>query len=372
MAKSRKDVYGKGEERATHRVAAPELQYQPQDPKRYRPAIGLIGCGGISQSHLRAYKKAGYNVVALCDIHHDRADARRREFYPSAAIYTDYQDLLRRDDIEVVDIVTHPQTREKQIEDALRAQKHVLSQKPFVLDLSRGRRLIELADKLDLKLAVNQNGRWAPHFSYIRAVLAKGLIGDVLSAHLAVHWNHDWVAGTKFDSINHLILFDFAIHWFDIVTCFMGGRAAKRVSASTTRAMGQKARPPLLAEVMIEYDNAQASLVFDGFAQHGPKDTTYLAGSSGSIESTGLNLDKQTVTLFSARGYGRPRLRGAWFSVGFHGAMGELLCAIEQNREPSNNARDNLTGLALCFAAVRSADAGRPQTPGKITQLPRS
>jgi predicted dehydrogenase len=257
-----------------------------------------------------------------------------------------------------------------QIEHALRAGKHVLSQKPFVLDLARGRRLADLADKLGLKLAVNQNGRWAPHFSYIRAALDKGLIGDVLSAHCAVHWNHDWVASTKFDTVKHLILFDFAIHWFDIVTCFMGGRSAKRVYASTARAKGQKAVPPLLAEVMIEYEDAQASLVFDGFAQYGPQDSTYLAGYAGSIHSTGPNLDKQAVTLVTSAGFSQPRLHGTWFSDGFHGAMGELLCAIEQNRQPINNARDNLASLALCFAAVRSADTGRPQVPGAITKIP--
>ena len=51
-----------------------------------------------------------------------------------------------------------------------------------------------------------------------------------------MHWNHDWIAGTSFDSIKHVILYDFAIHWFDIVTCFMGGRRARRVYASTARA----------------------------------------------------------------------------------------------------------------------------------------
>jgi predicted dehydrogenase len=60
---------------------------------------------------------------------------------------------------------------------------------------------------------------------------------------------------------------------------------------------------------------------------------------------------------------------GKWFNDGFRGAMGELLCAIEENREPSNSARDNLRSLALCFAAVKSADTGKSQIPGKIRRL---
>ncbi len=49
--------------------------------------------------------------------------------------------------------------------------------------------------------------------------------------------------------------------------------------------------------------------------------------------------------------------------------MGELLLAIEENRQPSNNARDNLRSLALCFAAVQSADSGRAVSPADVRGL---
>ena len=118
-----------------------KLPYQPRDPRHYRPAIGLIACGGITHHHLTAYRAAGYNVVALCDLVLSRAKSRRDQFYPDAQVYRDYRKLLRRDDIEVVDIATHPRERVAIIRDALRAGKHVLSQKPFVLDLDVGQRL---------------------------------------------------------------------------------------------------------------------------------------------------------------------------------------------------------------------------------------
>ena len=49
--------------------------------------------------------------------------------------------------------------------------------------------------------------------------------------------------------------------------------------------------------------------------------------------------------------------------------MAELLCAIEDNREPINGARNNLRSLALCFAALASADARVPKIPGEIVRL---
>lgn len=368
-----KKTYGVGENAALKPVAAPALPYVPRDPKRYRPAIGLIGCGGITQSHLRAYKAAGYNVVALCDRNPKRAAERQREFYPRAAVFGDYRELLRHDDIEVVDIATHPDQRVPIITAALEARKHVLSQKPFVLDLDVGERLVTLAKKRDVKLAVNHNGRWAPHFSYMRHAVARDLVGDLLGAHLAVHWNHDWIGSNPvFNAVKHIILYDFAIHWFDILRCFFGARAPRRVFASAARANGQTARPPLLAQALVDFDGSQASLAFDGFTRFGAHDTSYLAGTKGSLRSVGPDVNTQAVTLHTARGVATPVLRGTWFTSGFHGTMAELLCAIEEKREPYNSAESSLAGLALCFAAVASAETGRPQVPGRVRRLPRA
>ena len=92
-------------------IPAPNLPYLPQDPKNYRPGIGLIGCGGITKDHLKAYRSAGYHVVALCDVDRARAENRQQEYFPEAEIYSDYRDLLRNSSVEVVDITTHTPPR---------------------------------------------------------------------------------------------------------------------------------------------------------------------------------------------------------------------------------------------------------------------
>lgn len=349
---------------------APKLPYAPRSPKSYRPAIGLIGCGGIAPYHLEAYKDAGYSVVALCDIDEAKARERQEAFYPEASIYTDYADLLKQDVIEVVDVATHAEVRAPMVEDALMAGKHVLSQKPFVLDLDVGERLADLADEKGLRLAVNQNGRWAPHFSYIRHAIAAGVIGDVTSAHFRVHWDHRWTAGTPFDEIPHMILYDFAIHWFDILCCFMGERDALRTYASEAAASGQQNKAAMLAQVMVAYEGAQASLVFDADALHGAVDATHVVGTKGTLTSSGPDLSHQEVTLYTAEGYAKPALESEWFKAGFLGTMAELLCAIEEGREPSNSGRNNLKSLALAFAAISSAQTQTAKVPGEVRSLP--
>src|SRR5258706_6772663 len=367
MAKKRD--YALAKSGGDKRIEAPAVPYLPQDPKRYHPKIGLIGCGGITEYHLRAYKAAGYDVAALCDRTEAKARRRQKEFYPAAATYTDYRDVLRRDDIEVVDVATHPAERVAIMRAAIAAQKHVLSQKPFVTDLNTGERLVDLAEKKGVRLAVNQNGRWAPHFSYLRNAIAKGVIGTPIAAHLAVHWDHNWVKGTPFEDLRHLVLYDFGVHWFDILCCFMGDKTAMRIFATSAVSPSQSVKPPLLAQAMVEYDGAQASLIFDADVRSGREDRTYVAGTKGTLVSEGPSLTEQAVTLSTARGVAKPKLTGSWFPEGFHGAMAELLLAIEQKREPSNSGRDNLKKLALCFAPCASAESGKPVVPGTIRKL---
>ena len=348
-----------------------DLDYRPQSPKQYSPGIGIIGCGGITEYHLRAYKDAGFNVVALCDINPDVLQSRATEYAPKALQFEDYKELLALDSIKVVDITTHPPERGPIIEDSLKAGKHVLSQKPFVLDLDYGEQLIELAKTQQRYLAVNQNGRWAPHFSYARQVVTHGLIGDVFGAHLSCHWDHTWVKGTEFENIKHLILYDYAIHWFDILRCFFKS-PPKRVFASLARAPGQELRPDLLGQAAIEFEEGQSTLAFDAAVPYGSHEKTFLSGTKGVLHSFGSGNQQQELTVTNEFGSWTPKLTGQWFPDGFHGTMGELLCAIEEGRPSLIDAEDNLISLALCFAAIESAETGKSVIPGSVRAMPNN
>ena len=354
------ETYGVSVEKTARTIAAPELPYRPCVPKNPGVGIGLIGCGGITQSHLQAYKKAGFRVVALASRSRERAEARRAEFFPEAAVFTDWRELLAREDVRVVDIATSPEVRGRIIEAALRAGKHVLSQKPLALTLAEAERLATLAEQLGLRLAVNQNGRWAPHFAWMRAAISAGLIGEVSSVDFTLHWDHHWICGTPFEELPQLILADFAIHWFDIATAFFGERPARRVFAATARSRSQRARPPFLAHACAEFDGGLATFAFNADTAFGHEDRTTIVGSRGTLRSVGPSLMRQRVTLHTAEGTASPELEGCWFPDGFHGAMAELLCAVEESREPMHSARANLRSLALCFAAMESAETGRP------------
>ena len=355
--------YGKSVVRAAEEVPAPAIEYLPPMPRSFRPKIGLIGAGGITEYHLRAYRKMGLDVVAICDVDPKRAEQRRDEFYPAAELFTSYEDVLKRDDVDVVDIATHPEERVAIIRTAIEARKHVLSQKPFVVDLGIGRELAALADQNNVQLAVDQNGRWSPHFGYMARAVQQGIIGELASIDFVLHWDHTWTGGTPFEGIHHLLLYDFAIHWFDITVAMLGDIPVKSVFASVARTSYQTIKPPFMAQVAIECGgdetpSVQVRMCFNAHVQYGQEDRTIVAGSNGTMRAFGPALNDQQVQVWTDAGYARPKLEGDWFDNGFRGTMGELLCAIEDDRQPWNNARENLRSLELCFAAMKSADTG--------------
>jgi predicted dehydrogenase len=351
-------------------VSAPDLPYRPSDPAAYDPGIGLVGCGDIAEHHLRAYDRAGYDVCVLCDRTREKARALREAFFPDADVTTDADAVFAREDVAVVDLATRPADREPLIEGALRAGKHVLSQKPFVRDLEFGERMVDLAREQGVELAVNQNGRWAPGFAYLREAVAAGLVGDVTGVHLSEHWDHDRPDDPEFEAMRHAVLYDFAVHWFDLLRRLLPDRDPERVYASTAYSPTQETTPPLLGQAVVEYDRAQASLAFDGHTRVGTEERSYVTGTEGTIESTGPNWQEQSVTLYTDEGYATPELEGAWFPDGFHGAMAELLSAVEESRRPANDAADNLETMALTFAAIESADDHEPKAPGEVRRLP--
>ncbi len=140
--------------------------------------------------------------------------------------------------------------------------------------------------------------------------------------------------------------------------------------ASTCRAPDQQLAPDLLGQAAIEFEHGQATLAFDAALPHGSYDHTFLSGTKGSLHSHGLDIQHQQLQVTTERGTWTPRLVGSWFSDGFHGTMGELLCAIEEKRVCSISAEDNLQSLALCFAGIQSAETGQSVTPGSIRRLP--
>jgi predicted dehydrogenase len=348
---------------STYQIPA-QLDYKPRFPAEYRPGIGIIGCGGIVKfAHLPAYAKYGLNVVGVYDVRPE-ATAGVQEQFGVKQVFTDLDELLAHPDIQVVDIATHPEQRIPLMRRALAAGKHILAQKPLALDVAEAHTVVGEARERGLTIAVNQNGRWAPAWRVATLLVQQGAIGDVLAVTHMYDMRFSWIPGSVFDNIQHFAIYDYSVHWIDITRCWLEGHTPSTVRARDYRTPNQpdnaKANWGMWAE--FSYDSGASAMIrgvgCSTSRQHGHP--FWIHGTAGTIRGNvlGVNdwieLEQDSVTC-------RYQLDGAWFNDGFAGAMGELLCAIAEQREPYNAAHHNLLSLQMTLAACESADRdGQP------------
>ena len=102
------------------------------ESSEHRPIrIGLIGAGQRGQHHLEDYQRIpGAEIVAIADIDESLAQRVAAKF-KIPDIYTDYQKLLQRDDLEAVDICLHNNLHRPVAVAAMEAGKHVYCEKPM-------------------------------------------------------------------------------------------------------------------------------------------------------------------------------------------------------------------------------------------------
>lgn len=358
------DIYGMRAKGDLKEGQAPALDYLPAKTN-YPARIAMIGCGSESYLYLTAYLRAGYNVTAFYDSDPVKARVMRDQFYPSAAVVEDYRRILDDSNVDIVDVGDSGDLRLTVLTDAVRAGKHILSQKYFVDSLDDGQALAGLAAANRVKLAVNQDACWAPGWRYAVQVIRAGLIGKVASFNAHAVWNHNWLKASLLDNEKYSILFEFGIHWFDILNMVMNREPANAVSAFVCATATQMAKAPLLMETVIKYPHAMAGLGLDGDAISFAMDRTIISGDNGVIVSEGPDRMEQEVWFVSGDSIYRPKLEGDWLPGGYHGTMAELIKAVEEDREPENSVFAALEAQALCYAAIASAEHGRLFRPGE-------
>ena len=226
------------------------------------------------------------------------------------------------------------------IEAALAAGKHVLSQKPFVLDLDAGARLCDLADAKGVRLAVNQNGRWAPHLAWMREAVRAGLIGAVQSL------RHLDPLGPRLDR-RHAVRGDRRPDPLRLRRPLVRLPGEPRRAAPTSvfaarapRRRADGARRRCSPQALVAFDGGQAALAFDGATRFGAEDRTFVGGSAGTLVERGPRPRRAGGDARDApAGIARPQLEGTWFSEGFVGTMGELLSASRTARAAERRPR---------------------------------
>ena len=147
--------------------------------------IGIIGCGGIANGkHMPSLKKLpDVEMVAFCDIIVERAEKAARDYgVEGAKVYTDYHELLAREDIDVVHVLTPNREHSQITVDALNAGKHVMCEKPMAINSAEAKRMLDAAKATGKKLTIGYQSRFRPDSMYLKSACEAGELGDIYYA----------------------------------------------------------------------------------------------------------------------------------------------------------------------------------------------
>jgi predicted dehydrogenase len=119
--------------------------------KTKRMNFGIIGMGDIGNLHAKVISgMEEANLAAISSRNEEKLKDSGKEY--TADCYTDYRELLKREDIDIVNICTASGTHADIGFECLEAGKHILVEKPVDISLPKLDRLIAEAQKKELKI----------------------------------------------------------------------------------------------------------------------------------------------------------------------------------------------------------------------------
>jgi predicted dehydrogenase len=156
--------------------------------------IGVVGAGRWANwAHLPGWvRDERCRLVAVCDRELDRAQRAAAEFGAGLAT-ADYRELLKRDDIDIIDVVTRDTEHFEINCAAVQAGKHVLSEKPVAHDYRDVRMVADLAASKGLKTKVGFTFRYSPAVRYLKNMIDRGDLGTPF-IYNAYEQNSQWLS----------------------------------------------------------------------------------------------------------------------------------------------------------------------------------
>lgn len=144
----------------------------------------ILGTGDVSGEHIKAFQvNPRTEVRAILSRDRARAEAKARDFgLNDCRAYTNLDELLKADDIDIVSICTPHHLHVEQGAACAQAGKHIAIEKPIALDAAGLRQLTAAVRESNVRSIVGFVLRWNPLFETIRAIIADGAIGKIFHA----------------------------------------------------------------------------------------------------------------------------------------------------------------------------------------------
>lgn len=315
----------------------------------------VVGLGWAAQEHLKAYLELpGVEVVAVAEINETLLGQVQQE-YGIERGYTDYRQMLEKEDLDVVSVGTPNFAHAEPSIAALDSGCHVLVEKPLARTYSEGMQMVEAAKRNDRILQVMFNQRYGDAPQTLQRFVDEGGLGEVY--HAKARWlrrdgipgrGRKWFVSKELAGGGPLI--DLGVHMLDMGLHLMGEPKAVAVSGATYNRLGQRFVTEIFGETgayEVE-DFATALIRLEGGR------TLQLEASWATYREDG---DLINVTLFGERG-------GAEMAVKKYNPADSVRFYVDSTGVPaevrpeirSSGVRGHQQAAALFIERVRSGD----------------
>lgn len=333
--------------------------------------FGLIGCGVISPQHFESIEiLPEAELTAVCDIKEERAKtwAEAKE----VPWYTDHQQLLQNDDIDVVAICTPHDLHTSMGIDVLCSGKHVLMEKPIGITVKEVDKMLEVAKLKKKHVFAVLQVRYNPALQVIKKTIDEKKLGKINHASLIMRWfrpqeyydRSDW-HGTKREGG---LLLSQGIHYIDTMRWLFGAPETVFVSKAI---VSHDIETEDLVSGVFKFKNgalATAEMTLSTYPRNLECSITIL-GTKGTVKVSGTALNE--IALWEVEGVPMPTIpRGLAPNVYVGGlyqgscpnhvyVYEDLIKTIKNPKHPHVDGEEARKSLLLADAMYESARAGR-------------
>ncbi len=260
--------------------------------------IGIIGTGQIAQAHMKKWAEIDeVEIVIVCDID-VVALARAREQFAIPASTTDFRELLKRDDLDAVDVCLHNNLHAPVTVEALRAGYHVYCEKPIAGSWADGKAMLDAARETGRMLHIQLGKLYTDATTACKMVIDAGELGHIYHAAATEYRRRgrpyvDGYGTARFvqkEQAGGGALYDMGIYELSRMLYLLGNPKVERVTGQTYRELdmdplrGKDMDVEEFATGMVYFEGGLTMTVLSAWAINlDPFSSSYIAGSKGGL-----------------------------------------------------------------------------------------
>lgn len=326
--------------------------------------VGVIGAGVMGRTHADCWAKLdNVRLQVICDVEVERAE-RLAKLY-DCDVDTSAINVIKRSDIDIIDICTPTSSHPELVISALREGKHTLCEKPIARTLESAKDVVKVAKEVDVKFMTAHVVRFFPEYTTAKDLVDRGFIGIPKMARTkrggqypSGRWK-DWFSDID---LSGGCLVDTGIHDFDYLRWIFGEVDHVYASALTWKRLNYKD----YGLVTLRFKSGAMAQVEVSWAQ--PPGTPFttsfeLIGTDGLIVYDSLNSSSLKIMLGNSDSVIQ-RIESPLAESPYLKEIRHFLSCVEENRDPLVSPEDAYKALEIAIASLESARINRPVSVG--------